>query len=123
MNYRWIVIENSLKDKKPLNKYKILSETIFGKDTNRESRMLKVEVPEGDVTQLSDWLKENIEYPYYTHLYNEDPNKTQLIIIFSGQKLLLSKVDTKRAVEYGLSHDVSKSELGIKPREVAQETW
>lgn len=123
MNYRWIVIENSLKNKSIIDKYNVLSETKFGEDSNRESRMLKIEVPESEATHLAESLKDNIIYPYYSHLYHEDPKKSQLIVVFSEKKFLLSKDDISRAVEYGLSHDVSKDEMDIKPIDVAQENW
>ncbi len=42
MNFRLVVIENSLKDKTILYKYKVLSQTTFAQgDKNRESQMLK----------------------------------------------------------------------------------
>ena len=123
MNYRWIVIENSLKDRSVLDKCKVLSETKFAEGTSRESKMLKVEVPEDKVHDLVDTIEETLIYPYYTHLYHEDPNKTQLIVVFSRKKFLSSKDSFKKALEYGLAHDVSKKELDIKPRDVSEETW
>ena len=123
MNYRWIVIENSLRDRGVLEKYKLLSKTMFGEDTPRESRMLKIEVPEDEVTDLADSLKENIIYPYYTHLYHEDPKNPNLIVVFSGEKFLIPKDDMKKAVDYGLAHDVLEQELDIKPKDISEETW
>ena len=123
MNYRWIVIENSLKGKGVLSKYKVLSETTFGKGSNRESRMLKVEVPEDEATNLAESLKENVFYPYYTHLYHEDPKNSNLIVVFSGKRFLIPKDNIKRAVDYGLAHDVLEQELDIKPKDISEETW
>jgi hypothetical protein len=55
MFYRWIVIENSLKDKTIINKYQVLSETKFAAgDPKRESRMLKIRVPEEEVHPLAE---------------------------------------------------------------------
>lgn len=124
MFYRWIVIENSLKDKTDLKKYKILSETKFAEgNKSRESRMLKIQVPEEEVQSLADSLKDNIIYPYYTHFYHEDPNKDRLIVVFSGKKFLVGKNNFKRAVDYGLANDVFAEELDINPRDISQETW
>src|SRR3990167_7407526 len=111
MFYRWIVIENSLKDKSVINKYQVLSETKFAAgDPKRESRMLKVRVPEEEVHSLTQSLTKNIIYPYYTHFYNEDPKQNILIVVFSGKKFTLTKENLKAAVDYGLKHGVSQEE-------------
>jgi len=123
MNYRWIVIEISLKDRSILDKYKVLSETKFGEDTTRESRMLKIEVPEKEATDFADSLKKNIIYPYYTHLYHENPKNPNLIVVFSGERFLVPKDSIKRVVDYGLAHDVLEQELDIKPKDISEETW
>lgn len=124
MFYRWIVIENSLKDKTVLNKYKVLSETKFAEsDSSRESRMLKIRVPEENVIKLADSLMDNIIYPYYTHFYHEDPKQNKLIVVFSGKKFLTNKDNFQTAVKYGLKHDVAKEELDINPRDISEEDW
>jgi len=92
-------------------------------DHSRESRMLKIRTPEEDVTSLSISLKENLIYPYYTHFYHEDPKKSNLIVVFSEKRFLLSKDNYQRAVDYGLKHDVSLEELNIKPLDISQEDW
>lgn len=122
--YRWIVIENSLKDRNILKKYYILSETKFSEDDpSLESKMYKIRVAEDDVQKLAESLKENIIYPYYTHFYHEDPKQNKLIVVFSGKKFLVGKDNFQRAVDYGLAHDISKEELDISPREISQEEW
>ena len=124
MSYRWIVIENSLKDKSVINKYQFLSETKFGSgDPKRESRMLKVRIPEEEVQTLSQSLTKNIIYPYYTHFYHEDPKQNILIVVFSGQKFTLIKDNFKTAVDYGLTHGVSQEELDISPCDISEEDW
>lgn len=61
MFYRWIVIENSLKDKSVLKKYTILSETTFAEgDQSRMSRMLKIQVPEKESIQIKIIFKESL---------------------------------------------------------------
>jgi|SRR3989344_9617518 len=124
MSYRWIVIENSLKDKSVINKYQVLSETKFAaSDPKRESRMLKVRVPETEVHSLAESLTKNIIYPYYTHFYHEDPKQNILIVVFFEKKFTLTKDDFKAAVEYGLKHGVSQKELDISPRDISEEDW
>ena len=124
MFYRWIVIENSLKNKDIINKYQILSETKFAAgDVKRESRMLKVRVPETELHSLAEWLTKNIIYPYYTHFYHEDPKQNILIVVLSGKKFVIQKENFKVAVDYGLSHGGSQEELDIYPRDISQEKW
>lgn len=124
MFYRWIVIENSLKDKSIIKKYPILSVTKFASgDPKRESRILKIRIPEKDVQKLSDSLKENLIYPYYTHFYHEDSKKNNLIVVFSNKKFLTSKDNYKTALDYGLANDVSSEEIAINPRDISQEDW
>ena len=124
MDYRLIVIENSLKNKSILKKYKIISETKFAPgDSSRQSRMLKIQVPEKNIDKLVEILKTNIIYPFYTHFYHEDPKVNKLIVVFEGKRINCRKDNFQRAVDYGLIHDVSRSEMDIKPRDVSQEIW
>jgi len=124
MFYRWIAIENSLRDKSILKKYKILSATKFAEgDPSRESRMLKIQVPEEDIDELVKNLEENIIYPYYTHFYHEDPKINKLIVVFEGKRINTRKNDFKRAIDYGITHDVTREEMNIAPRDISQEAW
>ena len=124
MFYRWIVIENSLKDKSVLKQYPLLSETIFAANNpERKSRMLKLRVPENEVDELVDSLKMNIIAPYYTNFYNEDSTNDSLIIIFSDQKFYTKKTSYQDAIDYGLTHGVSEIEMQISPVDVGKEEW
>lgn len=124
MFYRWIVIENSLKDKSIINKYQVLSVTGFAaNDPKRASRMLKVRVPETEIYSLAASLTKNIIHPYYTHFYHEDPKQNILIVVFSGKKFVTQKENFQIAIDYGLKHGVSKEELDISPRDVDEERW
>ncbi len=123
MFYRWIVIENSLKDKSILNKYKVLSETKFAAGTPRESRMLKIQVPEKEIDRLTNRLIDWIIYPYYTHFYHEDPKNNTLIVVFSGKKIVTKKNNYQDAISYGVIHGVSRKEMDIYPRDMSQEEW
>lgn len=118
MFYRWIVIESSLKDKSILKKYQILSETKFG-----EGPMFKVRVPEEEVDNLADFLKENIIKPYYTHLYCEDPKIDRLVVVFTGKRMNTKKSNYHDAFDYGVTHGVSKEEMVIQPTDASQEQW
>lgn len=123
MNYRLIVIENSLKDKSILTKYKLLSETKFGAGTSRESRMLKLLVPGSEVDSLSRSLRKNIVSPYYCHFYSESQADPSLIVVFSEKVFHTSKESYEDVVEYGIAHGVSRDEMDIAPMYVIEEKW
>jgi carbonic anhydrase len=123
MNYRLIVIENSLKDKNIFNKYKTLSKTWFEKSTPHESFMYKIRVPEKDIHAVTEFLKNNILYPYYTHLYHEDPKNDTLIVVFKGKIFNMCKSNFVDAINYGISHGVTKEQMDIKPRDIQEERW
>ena len=123
MNYRLIVIGTSLKGKSILTKYRILSETKFEAETPDESTMYKMEIPIKEVSVVSHFLKNNLKFPYYAHLYHEDPNENALIVVFSGQVFNTSKDNPKDAIEYGIQHGVSKEQMDMKPRNIAEEKW
>lgn len=123
MNYRLIVIQSSLKDKSVLAKYKILSETKFEEGTPEESSMYKIEIPEDEVSDVSNFLKKNLKHPYYAHLYHEDSNENKMIVIFSAQLFHTSKDYPKDAITYGIQHGVTEEQMDIKPRNIAEENW
>lgn len=123
MNYRLIVIRSSLKDKSILAKYKILSETKFEVGTPEESSMYKMEIPEDEVSDVSTFLKNNLKYPYYAHLYHEDPKNNTMIVVFSKQLFHTSKDHPKDAVAYGVQHGVTVEQMDMKPRNIADENW
>lgn len=123
MNYRLIVIENSLKDKNILDKYTILSETVFGENTPRESKMLKIEIPEQDIELISHKITDSLIYPYYSHLYHEDPENHRLVILFSKKRFDENKKSYPQAMSYGLTHGVAKEEMAIEPADIAEEKW
>lgn len=123
MNYRLIVIRSSLKDKSVLAKYKILSETKFEAGTPEESPMYKIEIPEDEVSNVSNFLKKNLKHPYYAHLYHEDPNGNKMIVIFSGQLFHTSKNYPKKAIAYGIHHGITEEQMDINPRNIAEENW
>lgn len=119
MNYRLIVIDKSLKEKSILKNYKILSKTNF----ESESPMYKVEIPKEDIPSVTNFLKNNLKYPYYAHLYDEDPENDNLIVIFEGQIFNTSKTTHEETINYGLAHGVSKKQMDIKPKDIKEEDW
>lgn len=125
MFYRWIIIENSLKDKGILKKYRVISETKFaeGDLSGRESRMLKIRIPEKDINKLINLLRKNIKHPFYTHFYHEDPKINKLIVVFEGKIINTGKNNFQRAIDYGITHGVTREEMNISPRDVLQEDW
>lgn len=123
MKYRLIVIENSLSEKSILTKYQTLSKTFFEKGTPQESFMIKIEIPIKDVNMIVNFLKHNLKYPYYAHLYHEDPTNNSLIVIFPGQIFHTSKTNFTDAATYGISHGIPKEQMDIQPRDVHDERW
>lgn len=123
MNYRLIVIENSLKEKGIFNKYKILSKTLFEKGTPRESNMYKIEIPENEIDVVTAFLKKDLIHPYYSHFYHEDPENDSLVIVFNGIIFNAQKSNFVDALNYGTSHGVTKEQMNVKPRDVQEERW
>jgi len=123
MNYRLIVIKNSLQNKEILKKYKILSKTLFESGTPQESVMYKLEIPITDTNSITNFLMYNLKCPYYAHLYHEDPTNDSLIVIFTDKIFHSSKINFTDAVDYGVSHGVTKEQMDIKPRDIRDEEW
>lgn len=119
MNYRLIVIESSLKDTSILKTHTMLSQTVFEAGTPGESPMYKIEIPEKDVPAVSGFLKNNLKYPYYAHLYPDDQEKSAVIVVFAGQIF----DNPKEAIAYGISHGVSREQMDIKPTRASEEKW
>jgi len=123
MNYRLIVISNSLKDKSILTKYKILSETKFEAGMSGESPMYKMEIPEYEASHLSNFLKNNLKYPYYAHLYHENPQNNTMIVVFAGKVFHTFKDNLQEAIAYGIRHGVTEEQMDIKPTNISEENW
>jgi len=123
MNYRLIIIENSLKDKSILKNYTILSKTYFERGTPAESVMYKVEIPDNQVELISERLKNTLIPPYYCHLYQENPEEDTLIVIFKDTVFKARKSNYTEAFNYGVSHGVTKEQMRIEPTEVQKERW
>jgi hypothetical protein len=123
MNYRLIVIENSLKDKNILSGYALLSETTFAPGTDRASRMLKMEIPYEKVDTLAKEIEKNLIPPFYAYLYEEDRKNDHLIILFTNKRFDEKKKYYPNAFLYGTTHGVAKEEMIITPTEITEETW
>jgi hypothetical protein len=119
MNYRLIVIGASLKDKSILQKYRILSKIEYEPGTVGESTIYKIEIPEYEVTIVSNFLKNTLKFPYYAHMYMEDPYRKMLIVIFPGQ-IFKNK---NEAVMYGITHGIPERQMDITPTAITEETW
>lgn len=123
MNYRLIVIDGSLKEKSILTTYIILSETKFEAGTPEESTLYKIEIPESDIGNVSNFLKNNLKYRYYAHLYHEDPTRDTMIVVFGGQLFNSSKTHHEEAMEYGIHHGITERQMIITPKNVSEEKW
>ena len=123
MNYRLIVINGSLKEKGILTTFKILSETIFEAGTPEESTLYKIEIPESDIDKVSYFLKNNLKYPYYAHLYHEDPKRDTMIVVFAGHLFNTSKKHHEEAIAYGIQNGVTEQQMIITPTNIMEEKW
>ena len=119
MNYRLIVIGSSLKDTSILEKYKILSETKFEAGTPKESSMYKIEIPESEVSYVSNFLKNSLKNQYYAHLYSEGSEKNTVIVVFPRQIF----TNLKEAVAYGVLQGIPEEQMDIKPTTILEEKW
>lgn len=125
MNYRGVIIEESLEDKSVLDGIKILSKKIVNPGDRNEWHMLKVEVPAGKIHDFTKKLMQALKKhePWYIHFYHEDPKKSQMIVVFAGKKFLTNKDDPKDAIKYGLGIGIPREQLVIKPNDVSKEEW
>lgn len=125
MNYRGIIIEQSLINKNILTNVKVLSKKIINERTTEVWNMLKVEIPEEKIEEFIKRLAKVIKphEPWYAHFYHEDPRKTNMIVVFSKEIILITKNKPEKAVEYGLRIGIPLAQLDFKPNDILKETW
>jgi len=85
--------------------------------------MYKIEIPEKEIGFVTEFLKNYLIHPYYSHLYHEDPHNDTLIVVFNGIIFNTHKSNFIDARNYGLSHGVTKKQMDVYPRDVQEERW
>lgn len=125
MNYRGIIIEESLGDKSILDKCEILKTKVAEIDARTTWYMHKVQIAEENIHEFTKELIEKMDPNgrWYSHFYHEDPNKTQMIVTFYKKRFCESKDNFDRSVEYGLQEGIPQEQLDFVPRDVADEEW
>ncbi|HNZ85415.1 MAG TPA: hypothetical protein PKW38_03855 [Paludibacteraceae bacterium] len=125
MNYRGIVVEESLQDKSILDSCKILSTDVAEIDSRTIWHIHKVQILEEQIHGFTKAIADKTDPngTWYSHFYHEDPDKTQMIVTFYKKIFLVSKNNCSKAIEYGLKQGVPAEQLDFQPRDVSKETW
>ena len=105
--YHAIIIEESLKNKEVLKKYKILR-TKIGKVWHMS--ILEIKDPEGAIFDIQQAMLES--EPYYFHIYDEGEH---LIIVFKDK---IFRVDPNDRSTWQAPKDYAETVLGIPPEQL-----
>ena len=118
--YRSITIEESLKNLKVLENYKILR-TKFSEKKNWHLHIVEISKPlEETINEIQEAMVKN--QPFYFHIYNEGET---LIIVFKDKVFHLNpndKTTWQEAKEYGASKlKIPSEELNFYPSKISEE--
>lgn len=118
--YRSIIIEESLKNSKVLENYKILR-TKFSAEASWHLHVVEISEPlEEAIKEIQKAMVDN--KPYYFHIYDE--GKT-LIIVFKDKVFYLNPIDKstwQEAREYGVVKlNIPAEELDFYPSKISEE--
>ena len=108
--YKGVIVEESLKDNRILNDFKII-EFRISKEENPAERwhLYTVQVSKEDIVRLS----KNIKQKWYMHFWKDG----KMIVLFKGKKFILD-VDNKdtwdEAIKYGLSINIPREQLDFE---------
>jgi hypothetical protein len=107
MKFKGVIIEESLKDNRILNRLKIISIKISTEENSNERwHLYKVLVSEKEIDELSKNLKQG----WYMHFW-EGRN---VVVIFKNKKFRFNydnKKEWELAIDYGLSIGIPKEQL------------
>jgi hypothetical protein len=125
MNYRGIIIKESLIDPDILSLVEKLSEQIEGEGTPEVVHMYKVKVLEDDIELFTEKLSQKLDpkEPWYCHFYSEDSNDSTMYVVFYDRIFFVEKDDPHEALEYGLSLGIPIEQLDFKPQAIQDEQW
>lgn len=121
MNYRGIIIEESLKDKKLPDGVKIISSIIEEVTDHHKTPWLKkwtlhnVEVDENKVEQAADIISRSFETEH-TSWYADFKNELFHYVMFPGKvfKISNNKEEYQKVIDYGLSLGIPDYQLNFK---------
>ncbi len=125
MNYRGIIIEESLVDRSIIEDRPIISKTTVNPDSENPWHMDKIELPEIDLDTFTKLISEMLktDQGWYVHFYHEDPKNDALIVVFPNKIIKTKKTSYKEAIDYGLNLGIPRNQMEIKPTEIANEEW
>jgi len=120
--YHSIIIEESLKDQKVLENYKILR-TKFSAKNNWHLHVIEILEPEKAIKEIQEAMVE--DKPYYFHIYNEGET---LIVIFKDKIFNLNPRDLatwKEARAFGAEKlNIPAEQLDFYPSEISlEDNW
>lgn len=110
MNYQGVIIEESLDDKKVLEKVKILSTEIEGVMENHKTPWIKqwklhtVEIPESEAEKIAEEISESLDREY--NWYADFKNDSVHFIIFRDKIFKIDRTSKEQYDEvkkYGIS--------------------
>jgi hypothetical protein len=119
MNYKGIIIEESLKDKSVLEKVKILSTEVEAVTEKHKTPWLKqwtlhtVEIPESEAENIAEELGKSLEAEHAAW-YTDFKNESTHFIIFPEK---IFEINRKSEEEYKEARDYGVS-LGLPPYQV-----
>lgn len=120
MNYRGVVIEESLEDRAVLAQVKVLESKVAQVTPKHKTPWLKqwtldtVEVEEGDAGRVAEAISASLDRSHGGSWYADFLNEWSHYIIFRGKVFLIdrrNKTEYDEAVRYGLA-------LGIPPHQL-----
>lgn len=118
--YHGIVIDKSLKDKKLLKKLNVIGSR---KSISNKWLQLKISFPEEKLNEMIKFIQENLvtKEKYYAHFYRGN----EVIVIFKDKVFYVStdKSTWKSVIEYGLSLNIPREQLEMKPVRFEDETY
>ena len=117
--YHSIIIEESLKNPKALENYKILRMK-FSPEENWHLHIVEISDPERAIKEIQEAMV--ADRPYYFHIYNE---RGTLIVVFKDKVFHLNPNDEttwREAREYGaVKLNIPAEQLDFFPRKLSEE--
>lgn len=116
MNYKGVLIEESLDDTSILSKITIVSTkttALEGEENRGEFHFNNVEVSENVLNEVLDFISAHIQDGWYFHLVKDD----EIIVVFHNKVMKAHKGNTdkiEKIKEYGISQGILKEQLEIE---------
>ncbi len=105
--YKGVVIENSLLDKKVLEKVRVIGTRTEGEWTLHDIRLSK--------KQIEDIQKSIVDEKWYFHLW--EPGKDQVTVVFKDKMFTITHSDTEtwnEAIAYGEARGIARAQLDFR---------